>query len=172
MKTSEPIFGCADCYEERSYFADELAWYKGQLFCEDCWSERLYNAEEDAGLPAFEDLEPFVPEYEKEIKALRAKLEAAMNPYLWRNEPPTREGEFFYNGKTPDRSVDIAAIVHVVMNEELHALTAFLLIPPYWRGDKNRACAKLHFGTLDEWEGQWAGPEFGLCSIEHANRAR
>jgi chromosome segregation ATPase len=74
MKTSELLFGCADCYEERSYPADELAWYKGQLFCEDCWAWRLYLAEEDAGLPAYEDLEPFVPEYEKEIIRLRTEL--------------------------------------------------------------------------------------------------
>jgi hypothetical protein len=119
-------------------------------------------AEDDRDITALED----------ENNRLRAELDNAMKPYLWRNEPPEQEGEFFYSGKTPDGKETIVAIVHVVMNEELHALTAFLLIPPYWRGDKNRACAKLHFGTLDEWEGQWAGPEFGLCSIEHANRAR
>lgn len=84
MRTSEPVFLCEDCDEKLPHFADELAWYNAQLFCEDCWAERLYNAEEDAGLPAFEDLEPFVPEHEEEIKALHAKLEAAMNPYLWR----------------------------------------------------------------------------------------
>jgi hypothetical protein len=97
---------------------------------------------------------------------LRAELAEVTRPYPWRNEPPTQEGEFFYNGKTPDWSENILAIVHVVRDAESNELTACLFIPPYWRGDKSRTQAKLHYGTLDKWEGRWAGPEFGLCTVE------
>jgi len=73
-----PLFGCADCYEDRSLPARDLIVYGGSLYCQDCWEELRWCAEEDSGIKNIEfcDLEPFIPAYERRIEELERELNA------------------------------------------------------------------------------------------------
>lgn len=86
-----------------------------------------------------------------------------MDKHNWRNDPPKENGDFFYYGDLPDGGGPIVAIVQIATNPETEKRTASLLIPSGWRGDQSRRRPTVHFGTLDQWKGQWAGPEYGLC---------
>lgn len=85
--------------------------------------------------------------------------------FPWQDNPPNENGDFFYYGPLPDGSENVLAIVQIVTHPETDRRTACLLIPPGWRGDAARRQPVIHFGTLDQWKGQWAGPEYGLCCV-------
>lgn len=80
----------------------------------------------------------------------------------WNEQPPKNDGDFFYFGNTPDGE-EIVAIVQVVTNIENGDRLACLFIPSYWHGDVNRTRPTIHSAKLNEWGGQWSGPEYGLC---------
>ena len=82
----------------------------------------------------------------------------------WRNEPPKEDGDFFYSGPLP-RGENILAIVQVFTYPVSKDRMACVFIPPGWRGDMSRREPVVHFGKLDEWKGEWAGPEYGLCAV-------
>jgi len=79
----------------------------------------------------------------------------------WTAKPPARDGDFYYAGKTPEGK-EVLAIVGVVTIKGDRQ--AYLYIPPEWKGDTSEK-GTLHYGTLEEWEGEWSGPEYGLCCV-------
>jgi len=85
--------------------------------------------------------------------------------YEWHDEPPKENGDFFYNGPTPDNSEQVLAIVQITTHPDTAKRIASLMLPPGWRGNKARRMSTVHFGTVDEWKGQWSGPEYGLCCM-------
>ncbi len=85
------------------------------------------------------------------------------NKYEWHNDAPAENGDFFYCGTLPDGGKRVVAIVQIATNPETKMRMASLMIPPGWRGDESRRVPVVHFGALDQWKGQWAGPEYGLC---------
>lgn len=81
--------------------------------------------------------------------------------YQWHSEPPKRDGDFYYYGETP-AGENVIAIVQITTDPKGQRWAVFFM-PPYWRGDGERKQPIVHFGELENWKGQWAGPEEGLC---------
>lgn len=79
----------------------------------------------------------------------------------WNDQPPKEDGDFFYNGKTPEGD-EIVAIVQITTDPKGERWCSVFL-PPFWRGDRERITAKVIFGELEKWRGQFSGPEHGLC---------
>lgn len=86
-----------------------------------------------------------------------------MKQFEWNRRPPLKDGDFFYEGPTPD-GTDVVAIVGITTIEGKRF--AYLFIPKGWRGDETRQ-PTLHSAPIDEWTGHWAGPEHGLCCTTH-----
>ncbi len=85
-----------------------------------------------------------------------------MNNYEWQKTAPKLDGDFFYNGPTPSGE-EIVGIVGIVTRRG--ARVAYIFIPPGWRGDQEEQ-GTLHSAAVEEWKGEWAGPQGGLCSVE------
>ena len=68
----EPLFSCVNCYETYSWPASDLAVYKGECWCQNCFEQSDMAYGDDA--IDWHDLEPFVPEYVKQIDALKAEI--------------------------------------------------------------------------------------------------
>lgn len=79
----------------------------------------------------------------------------------WRKEVPRETGDFFYTGPTPD-GTRVVAIVQVFDNPN-GSREACLFLPPNWRGLGKPAI--LHHGKIEQWVGEWDGPEYGLCCV-------
>jgi len=74
---------------------------------------------------------------------------------------PKNDGDFFYTGNTP-AGESIVGIVQIITDPKGQRW-AVVYIPPYWRGDMERNIPTCHFDKLENWTGEWSGPEFGLC---------
>ena len=74
---------------------------------------------------------------------------------------PKNDGDFFYTGNTP-AGESIVGIVQIITDPKGQRW-AVVYIPPYWRGDMERSRPTCHFDKLENWTGEWSGPEFGLC---------
>jgi len=89
----------------------------------------------------------------------------AEDHFCWRSDPPTQDGDFYYSGPLPGSGEEYVGIVSISMhplNRERYVAAFF---PPGWRGDTNRISPEVVFGKLEEWKGQWAGPELGLSTV-------
>jgi IS4 transposase len=88
------------------------------------------------------------------------------NKYTWSKTAPAEDGDFFYSGKLPKSDEEIVCIVQIVtIPRGKRVGTVFL--PPYWRGQMDRTEPSVYYGKLKEWDGEWAGPEFGLCTATY-----
>ena len=87
----------------------------------------------------------------------------AYESYPWHDDAPKDEGDFFYSGKTPEGR-EILAVVQVFVTAD-GVKQAGVFLPPNWRGLGGEAI--LHFGKIEEWKGQWSGPEHGLCCVSN-----
>lgn len=85
-----------------------------------------------------------------------------MSKLQWSTTPPTKDGDFFYSGRTPDGE-EVVTIAQIYTDLKTSQRSVVLLLPPYWRGDMSRTLPTLHHGELEKWTGEWSGPEFGLC---------
>lgn len=90
--------------------------------------------------------------------------------YEWQDNPPKENGDFFYNGPLPDGG-NVITIVQVFTHPENNKRMACTLIPPGWRGDKDRKRPVLHAADLEDWRGQWSGPEYGLCCVVYSGES-
>jgi hypothetical protein len=86
--------------------------------------------------------------------------------WSWHEEPPTEDGDFFYDGVLPLSDETITCIVQITTDPE-GGRVASVFLPPYWRGQKDRTKSSVHWGPLKEWTGMWSGPEFGLCTATY-----
>jgi hypothetical protein len=82
----------------------------------------------------------------------------------WLPDPPKNDGDFYFSGITPS-GMDVVAIVQIFSHPTNGRRGAVMFIPPGWRGDNARVMAEVIQGSLEEWRGQWAGPEFGLNCV-------
>lgn len=69
----KPMFSCSECYEEFSWYADELRVYQGELFCSNCWSGHDANWGENK--ISWDELPEFVPEHAARIAELEGEVE-------------------------------------------------------------------------------------------------
>jgi hypothetical protein len=93
-----------------------------------------------------------------------APVVGVINDSIWRNEPPTEDGDYFYAGNVPD-GAKIVGIVQIFTHPVNNERMVCTLIPPGWLGNISGKQPTIHSGTLDKWNGQWAGPEGGLFSV-------
>ena len=84
--------------------------------------------------------------------------------YEWHDDPPKNNGDFFYSGNTPGGE-DVLAIVQITLNPNDMQRWACLFIPPGWRGNMERKDQAFYVALLEEWKGQWSGPEHGLTMV-------
>lgn len=81
--------------------------------------------------------------------------------YAWRDYAPGEDGDFYYYGKLPTGD-QFVGIVQITTLPQTKQRWCCVLIPPGWRGDVDIKKPNIVHGSIDEWTGQWAGPEFGL----------
>lgn len=74
MSDKTPCYICSECYEARSWFAQDLRVdAHGDLWCEGCWDGT--HGWDDNNMP-WSELGEFVPDDQRRIAALEAQLEA------------------------------------------------------------------------------------------------
>jgi hypothetical protein len=100
------------------------------------------------------------------VKIADTRQQGWVSEYQWQDEPPKEDGDYFYTGKVPD-GIDIVGIVQIFASPKHNKRMACIFIPPGWRGDTERKEPTVHFGEIEKWKGQWAGPEGGLCRVNY-----
>lgn len=84
------------------------------------------------------------------------------NIHGWEKDAPIRNGDFFYSGKLPGGLETVICVAQITKSPDGKRYASTLL-PPWWRDQIGRVRPTIYFGELHEWEGEWSGPEFGLC---------
>ena len=90
---SEPLFGCSndECASEASYRPSNLRVYEGEPWCQYCWDDRdpVFITFDDEGdgdeWLKWHDLPPFVPEFQREIDALKQRVRELEATQRWRD---------------------------------------------------------------------------------------
>jgi len=92
------------------------------------------------------------------------EIEKLKKHHQWSDEFPKRDGDFYYSGKLPNGR-EFVGIIQTGTSPDIGERFACVLIPPGWRGNKEQK-AEVVFGKVEEWTGQFAGPEHGLNCVE------